>query len=79
MEYLSQKGSKVPIYNFLPPFGNKYNMVFTIPSGVRETLVVSHRFSSKFLGRNSKVVDTEASVKPIRVPPTQPGIYLMIN
>ena len=45
---LPKKPSEVPIYH-LPSFlGNKNNMVLTIPTGISQTLVISHRFIRPF-------------------------------
>ncbi len=58
---------------------NKYNMTFTIPAGMGQTLIISHRFTSLFsLVGELKVRVIVISIKPMRASPAELGFILSL-
>jgi len=50
-------------------------MVFTIPTGMRQTLIVSHRFFPLYFWSSKEDTPTVVTVKPMRVTPAELGGY----
>lgn len=50
--------------SFLSSFWYKYNVVFAIPLGMTQTLIISYRLFSLFLVEFRRIVETDLWVKP---------------
>lgn len=57
-KYLAQMLSQCSEYRFLAPLRNKCNMIFTIPSGMTQTLILFHR-ESPSLSRERRFTATD--------------------
>ncbi len=59
MEYRPQMLTQLPKYLFAMPLGNKYNVIFAIPSRVTQTLILSHFGFSKLLIKFTRILLTD--------------------
>ena len=63
-------------YFLLSHLRDKHHMIFTIPSRMREALVLFHLWISSFFGQDSEIHSDRRIGQTLVSPPAEPGVYL---
>lgn len=75
MEDCSQMPPDRSVNRLFAPLGDEHHVVLTIPTGMAQTLVCSHRLDSKTLGRVSERYHNRGNGQTDVSPPAKPGVY----